>query len=136
MLLNSLRHSLVPIRDKGRAYRYAESTKFVSTSKIYYSKVVANIRFEWDEAKNLANQRKHGISFEQAIQVFRYPLHVSIFERVEDGEARWQTFGVVNGMMLVIVVAHTTEEDHRRRVHRDRSHHLGSTGDTKRKEEL
>jgi uncharacterized protein len=78
--------------------------------KCIYNKVVASIRFERDEAKN-ANKRKHGISFEQSIQVFRYPLHVSIFERVEDGEARWQTFGVVNGMMLVIVVAHTTEED-------------------------
>ena len=28
------------------------------------------LRFEWDEAKNLANQRKHGISFEQAESVF------------------------------------------------------------------
>jgi uncharacterized DUF497 family protein len=28
------------------------------------------IRFEWDEAKNRANQRKHGISFEEAQSVF------------------------------------------------------------------
>jgi len=26
-----------------------------------YNPSVANIRFEWDEAKNLINQRKHGI---------------------------------------------------------------------------
>jgi uncharacterized protein len=28
------------------------------------------IEFEWDEAKNAANQRKHGISFEEAKSVF------------------------------------------------------------------
>jgi uncharacterized DUF497 family protein len=28
------------------------------------------IRFDWDETKNRANQRKHGISFEEAQSVF------------------------------------------------------------------
>jgi len=28
------------------------------------------LRFEWDEGKSLVNQRKHGISFEQAESVF------------------------------------------------------------------
>jgi hypothetical protein len=28
------------------------------------------LEFEWDEAKNSANQRKHGVSFEQATSVF------------------------------------------------------------------
>jgi uncharacterized DUF497 family protein len=28
------------------------------------------IRFEWDETKNRANQRKHGVSFEEAQSVF------------------------------------------------------------------
>jgi len=28
------------------------------------------IRFEWDQAKNLSNQKKHGISFEEAKSVF------------------------------------------------------------------
>lgn len=28
------------------------------------------ISFEWDEAKNRANQRKHGVSFEEAQSVF------------------------------------------------------------------
>ncbi|MDA8411938.1 MAG: BrnT family toxin [Treponema sp.] len=30
--------------------------------------------FEWDEAKNQANLRKHGLSFEQARSVFADPL--------------------------------------------------------------
>ncbi len=28
------------------------------------------LRFEWDETKNQSNQRKHGISFEEAASVF------------------------------------------------------------------
>ena len=28
------------------------------------------MRFEWDETKNQSNQRKHGISFEEAASVF------------------------------------------------------------------
>ena len=28
------------------------------------------IKFEWDEAKNESNQRKHGVSFEEAKSVF------------------------------------------------------------------
>jgi uncharacterized protein len=70
---------------------------------------VANIRFEWDEAKNLANQRKHGISFEQAIEVFDDPLYVQVLERIEDGEERWQTFGLIDNVLL-LVVAHTILE--------------------------
>jgi len=68
-------------------------------------------RFEWDEAKNLSNQRKHdGVSFEEAQQVFQDPLHVSVQDRVEGGEPRWQTIGAVQGF-LILVVAHTIAEE-------------------------
>ena len=68
------------------------------------------IRFEWDEAKNLSNQRKHGVSFEEASAVFRDPLYVSVQDRVEDGETRWQTLGFVEGLLL-LTVAHTVREE-------------------------
>ena len=32
--------------------------------------------FEWDEAKAAENQRKHGVSFEEAVTVFDDPLFV------------------------------------------------------------
>jgi uncharacterized DUF497 family protein len=70
---------------------------------------VTDIRFEWDEAKNLSNRRKHGVSFEEASQVFLDPLYVSVKERAEDGEQRWQKFGIINGVML-LMVAHTVRE--------------------------
>jgi uncharacterized DUF497 family protein len=71
---------------------------------------VAGIRFEWDEAKNLSNQRKHGVSFEEASQAFLDPLYVSVKDRIEDGEQRWRTFGEVEGYLLMMV-AHTVKEE-------------------------
>ena len=70
---------------------------------------MTGIRFEWDEAKNLSNQRKHGVSFEQATQVFLDPLFVSVKDRIQDGEQRWRTIGEVEGSMLLFV-AHTVRE--------------------------
>jgi hypothetical protein len=75
---------------------------------------VSGIRFEWDEAKNLANQRKHGVSFEEAGQVFWDPLHVAVADRVVDGEQRWQIMGLARkaaGSLLLLLVAHTVRED-------------------------
>ena len=68
------------------------------------------LRFEWDEAKNLSNRRKHGVSFEEACAVFLDPLYVSVHDRVEDGEPRWQTLGIVGGVLL-LTVAHTVREE-------------------------
>lgn len=70
---------------------------------------MSGIRFEWDEAKNLSNQRKHGVSFERASMVFLDPLFVSLKDRVEEGEQRWRTLGETGGSMLLIV-AHTVRE--------------------------
>jgi hypothetical protein len=67
---------------------------------------VANIRFEWDESKNQSNLRKHGVSFDDAIQVFLDPLRVMRLERIVEGEERWQTIGAFEGIVL-LAVAHT-----------------------------
>ncbi|MDB5873686.1 MAG: hypothetical protein JWQ07_3128 [Ramlibacter sp.] len=68
------------------------------------------LRFEWDSAKAAANLRKHGVSFELAMHVFADPLAFSRQDRIEDGEQRWQTLGVVDGLLLLLV-AHTVRED-------------------------
>jgi len=68
-------------------------------------------RFTWDEAKNRSNQKKHdGIAFEEAAHVFRDPFRLTRQDRIEDGEERWQTIGVVYGV-TVLLVAHTITED-------------------------
>ncbi|MHB8285393.1 MAG: BrnT family toxin [Caulobacteraceae bacterium] len=73
---------------------------------------MTGVRFEWDEAKNLSNQRKHeGVSFEEARHVFQDPLHVSVQDRVEGGEQRWQTVGAVQGFVILLVAHTVIEED-------------------------
>lgn len=62
----------------------------------------------WDERKNEANRRKHGVSFELAGLVFSDPLHLSRQDRLEKGELRWQTIGMVGNVLLMI--AHTVED--------------------------
>jgi uncharacterized protein len=39
-------------------------------SVLMYDVFMNSLRFEWDEAKNRANRRKHGVSFEEAQTVF------------------------------------------------------------------
>ncbi len=68
--------------------------------------------FEWDEAKAQSNWRKHGIRFEEAALVFDDALAYSVQDRVENGEERWQTIGMV-AACLVIVVAHTVRWEER-----------------------
>lgn len=69
------------------------------------------MRFVWDEEKSRRNLAKHKVSFETAKLVFDDPRAVSRMDRVEDGEERWQTLGLVGGI-IVLLVAHTyLEED-------------------------
>lgn len=68
------------------------------------------MNFEWDEDKNRANQLKHGVSFETASLVFDDPGHLSIQDRHEGTEERWQTLGLVGGV-VILLVAHTYWED-------------------------
>jgi uncharacterized DUF497 family protein len=77
---------------------------------MYYNLNVNDFQFEWDPAKNLSNQRKHGVSFEEPAQIFRDPLYLSWKDRVLDGEERWQACGEVEGLSL-LVVAHTIREE-------------------------
>jgi uncharacterized protein len=67
-------------------------------------------RFEWDESKNRANEKKHGICFEDAALVFSDPLHVSTLDPSGTYEERWRTYGMVEGT-AVIMVAHTDRDD-------------------------
>ena len=67
------------------------------------------MKLVWDESKNRINQAKHKVSFEMAQYVFDDPLHVSRQDRIERGEQRWQTIGLVYGV-VVLLVAHTVVE--------------------------
>lgn len=62
--------------------------------------------FEWDRQKAEINLRKHGIRFVDAARVFDDPFAVAAQDRIENGEQRWQTVGMVDGYLLLLV-AHT-----------------------------
>ncbi|WP_273721903.1 MULTISPECIES: BrnT family toxin [unclassified Bartonella] len=68
------------------------------------------IRFEWDETKARSNLRKHRVSFEIAARVFADPFAMVKQDRIENGEYRWQTLGLVDGFLLLLV-AHTVRDD-------------------------
>jgi uncharacterized DUF497 family protein len=69
-----------------------------------------SLRFEWDEAKSRRNRVKHRISFETAMSVFDDPNLLSLFDRIADGEERWQSLGLIDGV-IVALVAHTYREE-------------------------
>jgi uncharacterized DUF497 family protein len=69
-----------------------------------------SIKFEWHQDKAASNQRKHHVSFEIAARVFADPLAWTVQDRIENGETRWQTLGMVDGYLLLLV-AHTVRED-------------------------
>ncbi len=67
-------------------------------------------RFEWDAAKAASNLSKHKVSFETATRAFADPFLLTQQDRIENGEQRWQSIGMVDGQ-LVLLVAHTFGED-------------------------
>ena len=68
------------------------------------------VRFEWDARKAAANEKKHHVSFEIAARVFANPFAYTEHDRIEGGEYRWQTVGMVEGTVLLLV-AHTDREE-------------------------
>ena len=65
--------------------------------------------FHWDTAKAILNWKKHGITFETAQLVFDDPYALTEHDRIEGGERRWQTIGLVGGT-VILLVAHTIRE--------------------------
>ena len=74
------------------------------------------MRYEWDEAKNRRNQRKHGgISFELAALAFEDERCLIGPDRIDTtGEQRWHAIGEVRiepQGAAVLLVVHAYRED-------------------------
>jgi hypothetical protein len=60
--------------------------------------------FEWDDGKAAANARKHGVTFEEARDVFRDPLAIELLDdREAYGEDRFVLIGMTQSRVLVVV---------------------------------
>ena len=74
------------------------------------------VKYEWEEAKNRRNQRKHaGISFELAALVFEDERCLVGLDRIDEtGESRWHAIGAVAiepTAAVVSLVVHAYRED-------------------------
>ncbi|RKR43859.1 BrnT family toxin [Paraburkholderia sp. BL17N1] len=68
------------------------------------------VLFEWDEIKNQINIRKHGIDFQDAIDVFNHPLLTALDQREDYGEDRWFAMGWIANIVGVVVYVERVED--------------------------
>ena len=65
--------------------------------------------FEWDEKKDQANIRKHGVDFALACRIFEGVVFTAIDSRQDYGELRKVSIGMVDRVAILVVV-HTDRE--------------------------
>ncbi len=61
------------------------------------------LRYVWDNAKNTRNQEKHGISFEDAVEIFDGPTIEGQDNRFDYGENRMFAIGTMRGLEVTVV---------------------------------
>ncbi|WP_281687468.1 BrnT family toxin [Pseudomonas citronellolis] len=61
------------------------------------------MQFEWDEAKNQANIRKHGIDSRDVPEIFQHPLLALRDDRIDYEEERWIAIGWLRRLVGVVV---------------------------------
>jgi len=65
---------------------------------------MSELQFEWDERKNRENERKHGISFEEAQTVFSDDNALLISDPDHsDGEERFLLLGLSSALRSIVV---------------------------------
>jgi uncharacterized protein len=64
---------------------------------------MAELSFEWDEEKNAANVKNHGIDFLDAALIFENPRLEAVDNREDYGEVRTIAFGLSGEMVLQVV---------------------------------
>lgn len=73
---------------------------------------MTELRFEWDEAKNTANQNKHGVSFDEAKTVFADELARLIPDPDHSaGEERFILLGMSKNFRLLLVSHYERDAD-------------------------
>jgi hypothetical protein len=65
------------------------------------------MKFEWNEAKRRSNIRNHGVDFADLEPLFDGPTVTILDDRLDYGEDRFVTFGLLNGIVLAIVHTET-----------------------------
>jgi uncharacterized DUF497 family protein len=72
---------------------------------------MSELHFEWDERKAAANEKKHGVSFEEAKSVFSDELAKLIDDPAHSGEEdRFILLGL-SSSLRVLVICHCYREE-------------------------
>lgn len=68
---------------------------------------------EWDPKKAKTNEEKHGVSFEEALEVFEDPRLLTRYDKDHStlGEDRWQVLGRSRAQRILFVVYVEREGD-------------------------
>lgn len=70
-----------------------------------------SLTFEWDEEKNVSNQKKHGVSFQEAETVFIDENALLIHDPDSSQEDRFILFGLSAKFRLLVVCHCYRKED-------------------------
>lgn len=72
----------------------------------------------WDEKKNKANIKNHGVSFDEAKEILDDPFHISILDtRFDYSEERWISLGsTTKGKIIVMAYAYYLSENVEERI--------------------
>ncbi len=78
--------------------------EYISIDNVHTYYYIVFVRFEWENKKNSENINKHGVSFEEAQEVFSDPLHLSRLDKKFGYlEERWITVGSTSKGEIVVV---------------------------------
>lgn len=67
-------------------------------------------RYEWDSEKNKKNIKKHGLSFEQILDVFDDPFFLERYDREHSSDSEDRFFGIGCIQGLIVVATSYTEK--------------------------
>jgi len=87
------------------------TSSYCENLRINYNVVMSNIKFEWDSRKASANEKKHGISFEEARTVF-FDENAKLIDDPDhsDEEERFVLLGLSSSLRVVLVCHCYSEE--------------------------
>ena len=69
------------------------------------------VKFIWDEKKNQANLKKHGVDFNDAVRAWYDPDRLDFFDDKHSlKETRWIFLGAMAGIVLFVVETEPSEE--------------------------
>ncbi|MEK2690481.1 BrnT family toxin [Bdellovibrio sp. GT3] len=67
--------------------------------------------FEWDDTKNISNKKKHGISFENALLIFKSEFSI-VYDELHSSpsEERFWAIGRIHAGLIIVVFTEVIDD--------------------------